>query len=219
MPLFSFFRKKDARRKEARQSNPGSGPAQGPETPAPTAKDFNWFLRRLLLNAEAAGWNKGTVPNAALVQLAGETSGRIEKRIFAACQEAGVSDADSIMRRIAGACFFAGIVSCWHWDRNRKAVEAAGLYWTITHESPIERAEPYALFLMGLDDGRGVPTAKGRELAAFAGKEAQDAAHELHAILVQQGRDEFAATLAAAREAMFVAGTIAGDALMPEARP
>ncbi len=222
MSFFSFFRKKAAGPKEARQEKPGPAPAKErakPKPVLPVAKDFNWFLRRLLQNAEAAGWNKGTVPNVDLVVRAEETSGQVEKRIFAACREAGDSDAGSIMRHIASACFFAGIVSCWHWDRNEKVVEAAGMYWTITHESPIERVEQYALFLMGLDDGRGTPTPKGRDLSAFAGKEAEDAAQELLDVLAMQGKEAFAAALAEAREAMFVGGTIVGASLMPGARP
>ncbi len=43
-------------------------------------------------------------------------------------------------------------------------------------------ARRHALFLMGLNDGRGAPTPKGRDLATFAGKVTEDVAYDLASV-------------------------------------
>ena len=56
MSLFSFFRKKDAGSEEALAERPDPRPVQEQAKPDPRpAKDFNWFLRRLLQKAEDEG--------------------------------------------------------------------------------------------------------------------------------------------------------------------
>jgi hypothetical protein len=220
MSLFSFFRKKNAVQEEVLAERPAPRPVQEQAKPAPRpAKDFNWFLRRLLQKAEDEGWNKGVPPDPELVALAAGTCLQIEKRICEVCREAGDGSTASVMRHVPRICFLAGIVSSWHMARNRNAVHALGLYWTITHEIGIEHAEQYALFLMGLDDGRGTPAPKGRELATFARRQAEDAAADLAEFLLERSDGEFAAAMAEAREAMFIGGTLVGASLMPGARP
>ena len=215
--LFSFFRKK-----AAGQEKPEPAPAKEqtkPESEPKPAKDFNWFMRRLLLAAEAAGWNKGVAPDPELVALAGQTCVKIEKRICEVCREAGDASTGNVIQHLPRVCFLAGIVSAWHMARNRRVVEAAGLYWTITHEIGIEHAEQYALWLMGLTDGEGTATPKGLDLAAFARKQAEDATYDLAEVLVRRSDEEFSAAMAAAMEAMFIGGTLVGASLMPGARP
>ncbi|MCR5258643.1 MAG: hypothetical protein K6E40_10865 [Desulfovibrio sp.] len=200
MSLFSFFKRK------AR----------------PAKKDFDWFFARLLSQAGEAGWNDGyPLPDVDLVFLAEKTSLQFEKDVCEACRKAGMSDgdADAVLLRIMRTCFFAGIAAWRHWNRNRRAGKRAGMYRTIVRESPVERMEPHALFLAGLADRRGKPTPKGRDLAAFAGKTAEDVANELADVLARQGREAFDAAMAEAREAMFVGGTIVGAVIMPKARP
>ncbi|MCR5258141.1 MAG: hypothetical protein K6E40_08295 [Desulfovibrio sp.] len=196
--LFSFFRKK------AR----------------PAKKDFDWFLARLLSQAEEDGWNDGhPLPDVDLVLIAEETSRQIEKGVCEACRKEGMSDsdADAVLFRIMRTCFFAGIAAWRHW--NRKDARATGMYRTITHEAGVGRMDRHELFLMGLADRRGAPTPRGRALAAFAGKAAEDAANELAGVLEQHGKGAFATAKAEAREAMFVGGTIVGAGLMPKVKP
>nr|MCR5258670.1 hypothetical protein [Desulfovibrio sp.] len=70
MSFFSFFRKKDSGREDPRHEKPVPAPAKEQTEPKPDprpAKDFNWFMRRLLQNAEATGWSKGVAPDPELV--------------------------------------------------------------------------------------------------------------------------------------------------------
>ncbi len=182
----------------------------------PAKKDFDWFFARLLSLAEEEGWNNGALPNVDLVLLAGETSLQIEKGICPACLEAGGRETDEFMRRIARTCFFAGVAAWWHWNRNRKAVKAAGMYRTITHEAGIGGAEWHALLLMRLADKKGKATPQGRKLSAFATRLAEDMANELATVLAGQDKEAFATAMAEAGEAIFVGGTIVGATIMPK---
>ena len=187
----------------------------------PAKKDFDWFFARLLNQATEGGWNEGyPLPDVDLVVLAEETSHQVEKGVCEACRKAGVSisDADVVLIRVMRTCFFAGLAAWRHWNRNRKAARKAGIYQTITHSAGVGCLEPYALGLMGLNDRSGSPTPKGRDLAAFAGKAAENVADELAGVLARQGREAFDAAMAEAREAMFVCGTIVGSTLMPRTR-
>ena len=197
MPLFSFFSffKRKAR---------------------PAKKDFDWFFARMLHLAYDEGWNSGAPPEVDLVLVADKTSLQIEQDICAACPEAGGSGSDELMRRIARACFFAGIAAWWHWNRHRRAVKKAGMYRTLTREAGIGHVELQALCLMELAGRQGKAAPKGRKLSAFAGKVAEDLAKELAEVLARQGKEDFAQAKAEAMEAVFVAGTIVGAALMPK---
>ena len=95
------------------------------------------LLRRLTEEAEDAGC---LLDGALGRELAARAPPAACASIAEALQDAGAGDADGDARRILGTCFFAGIVSCWHWIRNRRVVEATGMSWTITHESLMARA-------------------------------------------------------------------------------
>ena len=200
MSLFSFFKRKSM----------------------PPKKDFDWFFAKLLSQAEEDGWNDGhPLPDVDLVCIAEETSRHIEKGVCEACREEGMSDsdADAVLLRIMRTCFFAGIAAWRHLRQARKAGKAGGMHRRIAHEAGVGRMDRRALFLMGLADRRGAPTPRGRSLAAFAEKAAEDAASELSDVLARQGKDAFATARAEAREAMFVGGTIVGAGLMPKEMP
>lgn len=79
--------------------------------------------------------------------------------------------------------------------------------------------ERNTLWLTGLTGGQGDPTQKGRDMAVFAEKEAEDTAIVLAGVLVQQGWEAFVAPMAESMEAMFVSGTIAASSLMPRGKP
>lgn len=209
MSFFSFFRKKEKKKEEQKED--------GKEFKS--VKDYEYFLEELVCRAKGSGWIKSTEINEELVGLAQETCLHVEKRMYAKCREAGDSSTVNVMYYVIKTCYWAGIISCWHYARNKPAINALGLYRAITSESEIECAEHYALYLMNMNKGRGRRTPEGENLAAFIKNQAEELKEELVGILLQCSGEEFDAALAAARKAMFVCGTIVGSSLMPSARP